>query len=158
MNTNSSSDLASFESPSTGGGSEIQNTSKPLWRYVTQCEIAGNGGGGVTWECNFCHLKKTSTFPKVRSHLLREKNKEITPCEVTPKNLADMRTLLELEKENETATALKKVPLPPFAMFSGELYTGHDSKRRKESGGSSSSLQKAFNLQGRNQLHALIES
>ncbi|XP_038715219.1 uncharacterized protein LOC120008915 isoform X1 [Tripterygium wilfordii] len=70
-----------------------------------------------------------------------------------------MQRLEEEAKNREMASAPKKVPLPPSSMFSGGMYaTGFESKKRKEVGSSNppSPLEKSFNLQARNQLHALI--
>jgi hypothetical protein len=81
--------VPSFSVPSStsGAGSEDSNDGKissatkqqcqdnkyPLWKYVTKKQGDGakaKGGGNVLWTCGFCHNDFTSTYFRVKGHLL----------------------------------------------------------------------------------------
>ena len=45
----------------------------PLWKYVTREDgpsSKGKGGSNVNWRCNFCNNTFTSTYYRVKGHLL----------------------------------------------------------------------------------------
>ena len=81
--------VPSFSVPSSasGAGSEASNDGKisraakqqsqdnkyPLWKYVTKKQGDGakaKGGGNILWTCGFCHTDFTSTYYRVKGHLL----------------------------------------------------------------------------------------
>jgi hypothetical protein len=109
----------SFSVPSaaSGAGSEASNAEKittaakqqgqdnkyPLWKYVTRKQGDGakvKGGGNVLWTCGFFHNEFTSTYYRVKGHLLG------LPCglgackSVSPSKRREMekRTLLAWER------------------------------------------------------------
>ena len=55
--------------------------SKPLWKYVTKYDKAdGVVGGNTQWQYNFCMKVYTSSYTKVRAHLLKIKGAGIGVC------------------------------------------------------------------------------
>lgn len=62
-----SSSFSSNASPSLGGHTA------PLWRFVKRFEKneGGGGRGGVDWQCNFCGIRKTTSYTRVVNHLMQ---------------------------------------------------------------------------------------
>jgi len=91
----------------------------PLWKYVTREDgpsSKGKGGGNVNWRCNFCHNTFTSTYFRVKGHLLALPGCGVGACTQVP-----LQKRKEMEKEfivgmANVATKLKKTkndnPLP----------------------------------------------
>lgn len=78
--------------------------SNPLWRYVTRIGKRSNGGGNVTWQCNFCGVVKKGSYTRVRGHLLNWPSAGVRPCEkVTHQDIAAMQRL-----ENEATLGRRK--------------------------------------------------
>ena len=53
-------------------GKQIVDPKYPLWKYVTREGGAGKkgGGGNCSWKCNICNGHFTSTYFRVKAHLL----------------------------------------------------------------------------------------
>ena len=106
----------------------------------------------MSWECNFCHETKRSSYTRVRAHLLKLSGCGIAACKkVTNQNIIKMQRLEEEVNERVRRNAPKKVPLPPSSVASGGLNSvvqgSYDLKRRKTSeSGSNTAIGKAFNM------------
>ena len=68
--------MSSMESNS----STVEDDSKPLWQYETKIKKLSDGGGNISWQCNFCHVIKESSYTRVRVHLLKIVGQGIGPC------------------------------------------------------------------------------
>ncbi|KAJ0985234.1 hypothetical protein J5N97_003590 [Dioscorea zingiberensis] len=142
----------------TGASSapNVEELNKPMWKYVTRLEKPGEGGGNVSWQCNFCNKVAKSSYTRVRAHLLKIAGTGIGACpKVTMKDISEMQKLEEEAKFRLQQHAPKKVPLPPQSFFQG----GIDSRKRKNIASGSVSgnpLEKSFNTTARDQLHAQI--
>lgn len=131
----------------------------PLWKYVTRFDKLADGGGNITWQCNFCNASKKSSYTRVRAHLLKLPGHGIGACsKVTAQDLATMKKAEDEAKENKAKNAPKKVPLPPPSpSTSSFVLEGYESKKRKTgASGSISAVEKAFDKQRRDQLNAEI--
>lgn len=125
---------------------EPQDDSKPLWRFVTVLEVLDDGGGNKVWRCNFCQKKITSSYSRVRYHLLKFSGKGICVCnKVSDVCLADLNRICE---EAENRLKPKHVPLPTYKLSQIPLVVPQ--KRRK------SSIENAFNVDDRKQLRETI--
>ena len=54
-------------------GKQTHDPKYPLWKYVTREARAskkGKGGGNCSWKCNICNGHFTSTYFRVKAHLL----------------------------------------------------------------------------------------
>ena len=51
----------------------------PLWNYVT-IKSQVKGGGTFVWECNLCHVEKTSSYSRVKAHLCAIPQMGIKAC------------------------------------------------------------------------------
>lgn len=137
-------------------------TDKPLWGYVSKLDKV-EGGGNCSFKCNFCNMTFTGSYSRVKAHLLKISGQGIRGCaKITPQRLN------ELKRENEKAelraknAKSKSVSLPPFSSTQKESSSGGNiisldnfpSKKRKGNG--DTPLEKAFNLQAREQLHSEI--
>lgn len=117
--------------------------SKPLWNYVTKFEKINDGGGNVSWQCNFCNKVAKSSYTRVRAHLLRLPSQGIRACpRVTAEDISEMRILEEEARlrssHNVPSTSL--VPLPSVSMGGMSTFVQDDeSKKRKTSTNSSGS-------------------
>ena len=151
---------------STTGGSHSTSVSSPaieedahnpLWRYVTKQQKLGDGGGNMSWQCNFCHQTKKSSYTRVRAHLIHEPGHAVAFCpKVKSSDIAEMKRLEEECNEKLRNRAPKKVPLPTSNV-------DYDSKKRKASGSgswsgtdSNTAIGKSFNLKLRDQMDAEI--
>uniref|UniRef100_A0A5B7AFB0 BED-type domain-containing protein n=1 Tax=Davidia involucrata TaxID=16924 RepID=A0A5B7AFB0_DAVIN len=149
-------------STAPSSSSQDEDINKPLWKYVAKFDKLSDGGGNISWQCNFCHQVKKSSYTRVRAHLLRLPGQGIVACsKVTTKDILEMQKLEDEVKLRLKSNALKKVPLPHSIIslcgstsFSQE---GYDSKKRKTtSSGSGNPLEKTFNMVAHEQLHAEI--
>ncbi|XP_073151853.1 uncharacterized protein [Henckelia pumila] len=151
--------MESFENES---GQEDVDDYSPLWRFVTKVEKE-TGGGNVTWSCNICTKLCKGSYTRVKAHLLKQKGVGIAGCTaVTMDQMKRMQQLVddaELRKKNSKP---KEVPLPSSSVssnmaskssFSGPLQSDDPTKKRKLPIGP---LEKAFNLNARDELHSEI--
>jgi hypothetical protein len=117
----------------------------PLWKYVTKKQGQGSvskasGGGNVTWNCNFCHGEYSSTYYRVKGHLLA------LPCGLGPCKVvsAEKRALMEIEDKvglgNVAAKSNKQKnedPLPFLRTPSSRFGSGFDMPTPKKRAASS---------------------
>ena len=93
--------------------STVEDDSKSLWQYVIKIKKLSDGGGNFSWQCNFCHVIKKSSYTRVRAHLLKIVGQGIGSClKVTPKDIADMQRLEDEAKTQMERKAPKNVLLP----------------------------------------------
>jgi len=124
-----------------------------LWSHVEILDRGDATGGNVKWRCKFCSQISTSSYSRVKAHLLKISNQGIGLCkEVTVPILAQLkdevnRAAAELERRKP-----KKVSLPHTASSSSGL--GLQEKRKRK--GPLTALEKAWALDLRNQLDATI--
>jgi hypothetical protein len=126
-------------SASVSVGSAATNTTDikaPLWDHVTILEKPKAGGGNAMWRCKYCPTQKLSSYtsPNVTYEMLSEMRKEIERC----------KNLVERSKS-------RTVSLPTAPSSSS---TADSNKRNKR--GPVSALQKAWALEERKHLDALI--
>lgn len=134
---------------STGASSghfNQEDINKPLWNYVKKYEKIGDGGGNVSWQCSFCDKVATSSYTRVRAHLLRLKGQGIKACpNVTMDDISEMQKLEAAAKLrlNKSPNLLERLALPPPNVSFGGISTfvqgGDESKKRKTSPSSTGS-------------------
>ena len=126
-----------------------------LWSHVEILDRGDATGGNVKWRCKFCSQISTSSYSRVKAHLLKISNQGIGLCkEVTVPILAQLkdevnRAAAELERRKP-----KKVSLPHTASISSSSGLQLQEKRKRK--GPLSALEKAWALDLRNQLDATI--
>ena len=69
---------------STLTSSIVEDESKPLWQYVTKNQRWNEGSGNISWQCNFCHCIKKSSYTRVKAHLLGLRGYRIGACNKVP--------------------------------------------------------------------------
>ncbi|XP_030477544.2 uncharacterized protein LOC115694594 [Syzygium oleosum] len=136
-----------------------EDSNKPLWRYVTKLAARSDAGGNLSWKCNFCEKDFTSSYTRVRAHLLMISGKGIGKCgKVTRNDLLEMERLEEEVNTKLASLAPKNVHLPPSSVSisggGGGSISGVDlySRKRKIGSGSEGSLEHAFNMGQREHL------
>ncbi|KAG6476013.1 hypothetical protein ZIOFF_065248 [Zingiber officinale] len=161
-----SGNLFAMESFQNESGQEDIDDYSPLWKFVTKVE-KGVGRGNVTWSCNICTKVCKGSYSRVKAHLLKQKGAGIAGCTaVTMDQMKRMQQLVddaELRKKNSKP---KEVSLPSSSVssnmaskssFSGPGPLQNDdptlTKKRK---GQLGPLEKAFNLNARDELHSEI--
>jgi hypothetical protein len=75
---------------------QAQESKYPLWKYVKRHQGPGSklkGKGNILWTCNFCKNQFTSTYFRVKGHLLA------TPCGIGPCQRVSASKRRELERE-----------------------------------------------------------
>ncbi|GJM95867.1 hypothetical protein PR202_ga12650 [Eleusine coracana subsp. coracana] len=102
----------------------------PLWDHVTIVE-RGTGEGNTRWKCKYCPYNGFSSYTRVEAHLLQIRGKGVGCC---PKVSVEM--LSEMRREF-------KAPAP----------CGGNSKKKR---GPANALEKAWAMQDRKHLDALI--
>ena len=134
-----------------------EELSKPLWKYVTKYDKSdgGAGGGNTRWQCNFCMKVHKSSYTRVKAHLLKIKGAGIGVClKVIETNFSEMQ---KLDSEVKDRIRNTTVPLPPFTSIITLSETQIEiMKKRKMSISEGGKLEKAFNMQCREQLDAEI--
>lgn len=149
-----------MSSPITSDNTSIDDEiSKPLWKYVTKYDRINEGGGNISWQCNFCHQQKNSSYTKVRAHLLKLSGFGIGACKnVTTKDISEMQKLDDEAKIMMKNNEPKRVPLPGERISIGTATRNDDAtfhmmdqKKRKIG-----ALEKAFNMTSREQLDSEI--
>ncbi|KAG6466858.1 hypothetical protein ZIOFF_075342 [Zingiber officinale] len=161
-----STGLFAMESFQNESGQEDIDDYSPLWKFVTKVEKAV-GGGNVTWSCNICTKVCKGSYSRVKAHLLKQKGVGIAGCTaVTMDQMKRMQQLVddaELRKKNSKP---KEVSLPSSStssnMASKSSFSGpgplqnDDPTLTKKRKGQLGPLEKAFNLNARDELHSEI--
>ncbi|XP_056692238.1 uncharacterized protein [Spinacia oleracea] len=104
---------SSTGSGSIGAESLSSEGSPPLWRFVTRIEKQGAVGGTWKYRCNFCNENRTSSYSRVRAHLLQIKGQGIACCKKVSR--ADKLEMQKLDDEFENKkldSGPREVPLP----------------------------------------------
>ncbi|KAG6521801.1 hypothetical protein ZIOFF_018934 [Zingiber officinale] len=153
--------MKSFQN--TSGQEDIDDYSS-LWKFITKVEKAV-GGGNVTWSYNICTKVCKGSYSRVKAHLLKQKEAGIAGCTaVTMDQMKCMQQLVndaELRKKNSKP---KEVSFPSSSAssnmasklsFSGPMQND-DLTVTKKRKGQLGSLEKAFNLNTRDELHSKI--
>jgi hypothetical protein len=136
-------------------GSAVTHTTDikaPLWDHVTILEKPKPGGGNTQWPCKYCPMQKLSSYTRVEAHLLQISGKGIGKClNVTYEMLSAMRKEIERCKNLVERSKSRIVSLPTAPSSSNTDDTNKRSKR-----GPTSALEKAWRVEDRNHLDALI--
>ncbi|KAI0500681.1 hypothetical protein KFK09_018897 [Dendrobium nobile] len=143
-------------------------TDKPLWLHVTKLGKTFEGGGNVSFKCNYCGGTYKGSYSRVKSHLLKIAGHGIKMCpKITTSQLTEINKQVD-EAECMIKRALpKEIPLPSTHGSSHASSSsvrvdhslsfrseGYQTKKRK--GVASSPLEKAFSLQQREELDGEI--
>ncbi|XP_020702031.2 uncharacterized protein LOC110113696 [Dendrobium catenatum] len=153
-----------------GEGSKEQSveTDKPLWLHVTKLGKTFEGGGNVSFKCNYCGGTYKGSYSRVKAHLLKIAGHGIKMCpKITTSQLTEINRQVD-EAECRIKRALpKEIPLPSTHGSSHASSSsvrvdhslsfrseGYQTKKRK--GVASSPLEKAFSLQQREELDGEI--
>ncbi|WVZ88415.1 hypothetical protein U9M48_034941 [Paspalum notatum var. saurae] len=130
---------------------EQQKKNYPLWNHVVLLEKAPTGGNSI-WRCKYCNQEHNGSYSRVRNHLLRVAGTGIKICpKVTKSVLAQLKSEVAKAAEDNDRSKAKDVPLPGAAAGSS-AGSGFPVKKRLRS----SALEKAYDMENRNQLDALI--
>ncbi|KAK7300483.1 hypothetical protein RJT34_11327 [Clitoria ternatea] len=134
-------------SGSVGSSNEVENA--PLWKYVTKLGKCADTGGSWRFQCNFCNEIKQGSYSRVRAHLLQISKQGIAVCKKVQPNDVHRMKKVEEEAENNRNSTFKNVPLPcgSESQMQPPSSTRLSNKRK-----SSSPLEKAFDMETRNQL------
>ncbi|KAG6496308.1 hypothetical protein ZIOFF_044169 [Zingiber officinale] len=158
--------LFAMESFQNESGQEDINDYSPLWKFVTKVEKAV-GGGNVTWSCNICTKVCKGSYLRVKAHLLKQKGAGIAGCTaVTMDQMKCMQQLVddaELRKKNSkpkevslpSSSASSNMALKPSFSGPGSLQNDDPTLTKKRKG-QLGPLEKAFNLNARDELHSEI--
>lgn len=146
--------------PSIGAtisSSSVEDESKQLWQYVTKNQILNEGGRNISWQCNFCHCLKKSSYTKARAHLLGLGGYGIGVCsKVTSQDKANMQRLEDEMQDRMAKKTPRNIPLPPsFVPSVGKspCPSIFEQKKRKSA---PSAIERSFNMASRDQLHSII--
>jgi hypothetical protein len=86
----------------------------PLWKYVSKIDKIGVRGGNCKFQCNFCQLVFNGSYTRVKSHLLRISGQGIRGCSTaTPRDIQEMKKLVEQAEMKVRKNPVEMVPLPP---------------------------------------------
>ncbi|GAU49563.1 hypothetical protein TSUD_191890 [Trifolium subterraneum] len=132
----------------TSGSGSVDNNN-PLWAYVTVLQNRTATKANARWKCNFCKDEFNGSYYRVKSHLLRQKNKGIAICaQVTSEYLVEMTDLeLNASKKVESVQV-------PFPTGTTNLNPPVDKNKRRR--GDDGPLSKAYNNEAREHLSAQI--
>ncbi|KAL0910099.1 hypothetical protein M5K25_021038 [Dendrobium thyrsiflorum] len=154
---------------STAGGSGLGEGSKEscvetdnlLWNHVTKLGKPFEGGGNVSFKCNYCGGIYKGSYSMVKAHLLKIGGHRIKMCpKITTSQVdeAEFRIKRLLPKEiplssihGSSHTSSSSVRVDHLLSFRSK---GYESKKRKGVG--SSSLEKTFNMQQREELKGYV--
>lgn len=137
----------------------------PLWNHVDVVDKGGQGGGNVKWICKYCKYVGTSSYSRVKAHLLKITNGGIKVCpKVTVPILAQLKSEVAKAEDEQAKTRPRDVPLPPSTVGSGTGVSASVSSSSMDSAmlgnkkrrGPTSPLEKAWAMELRNQLDAQI--
>jgi hypothetical protein len=133
---------------------EQQLKKNPLWNHVVLLEKASSGGNAV-WTCKYCNSEYKGSYSRVKSHLLRITGGGIKICPKVSKSiLAQLKNEVAKAADEKDKSKPKDVPLPvPTTTNTSTSTTGFSINKRSRRG---SALEKAFDMETRNQLDAMI--
>jgi hypothetical protein len=137
------------------GSVTVTDPRAPLWDHVNILEKAkpGASGGKILWQCKYCKISKATSYTRVEAHLLQMKNKGVALCpKVSYEMLSDMRREVQRCKELVERERTRYVPLPTGSAPSTSNATTAMKKKR----GPASALEKAWDLDNRRHLDALL--
>ncbi|KAL9227765.1 hypothetical protein vseg_003416 [Gypsophila vaccaria] len=121
----------------------------PLWRHVEVIGGNDDGGGNRAWVCNYCGHGWSASYSRVRGHLLALKNVGIAPCsKITPEILDQLKR----EENIAQLTAMKKKEAAKQRANYMTLPESSDLVKPRKKRGIASPLERAFNLQERDEL------
>uniref|UniRef100_A0A0A9DTN8 BED-type domain-containing protein n=1 Tax=Arundo donax TaxID=35708 RepID=A0A0A9DTN8_ARUDO len=141
----SSSATATASTTATSSVRSISDIRAPLWDFVTLLGEKDDGGGNVEWKCNYCNAVRTSSYTRVEAHLLQRPRQGIAMCKkVKIEDQNEMRKTVAEAKERVERSKQKMVSLP----------TSTNSKKKRS--GPISALEKAWKMDQRKHLDALI--
>jgi len=130
-----------------------QKKKNPLWKHVVLLEKAITGGNAV-WRCKYCNLEYMGSYSRIKGYLLWITGGGIKICiAVTKSILAQLKSEIAEAADEIDKSKAKVIPLPVANMdASSSAGSAYSTKKRLRS----SALEKAFDMDTRNQLDALI--
>lgn len=129
-----------------------QKKKNPLWKHVVLLEKAAAGGNAV-WRCKYCKLEYKGSYSRIKSHLLRISGGGIKICTAVNKSiLAQLKSEVTEAADEVERSKAKVIPLP-VANVDESNFAGNSMRKKRHR---SSALEKAFDMETRNQLDALI--
>lgn len=153
-------------SSSDAGDANNESPATPLWRFVTKLGKLNEGGGNVSFMCNFCQKQIKGSYSRVRGHLLKIPNFGVKGCSrLTIAQVVEMARLDE-EATKHIEDAQAKTIHVPCSMSSSSYASSHSTsidalnqssygaKKRKVVG--DNALGKCYNLHAREQLDGEI--
>lgn len=75
----------------------------PLWSHVEVLPSLTGGGGNRKWRCKYCNKIVTSSYSKVKAHLLKISNQGVQACKAITDEI-----FREIKKENDDAEHKKR--------------------------------------------------
>jgi len=126
-----------------------------MWSHVEILDRGDAAGGNVKWRCKYCSHTATSSYSRVKAHLLKISNQGICFCrKVTVPILVQLKDEVDRAAAEVERRKPKKVSLPHTASISSSSGLQLQEKRKRK--GPLSALEKAWALDLRNQLDATI--
>ncbi|XP_038701981.1 uncharacterized protein LOC119998684 [Tripterygium wilfordii] len=160
-----SSDSHSMKSTSAtpSKDNEVDNTSAPLWNYVTRLEKVGGNGGNWKWQCKFCNVIYTSSHSRVKAHLLKIGRCGIAVCKkITADSVSEMNRVIEQAEMRSRPLQIRPPTsqsvghgqplMSQSSVFSTSTMESMGTKKRKDT----SPLEKAFSNEAHEELGSLI--
>ena len=137
-------------SGSTGSASTV-DIKAPLWAYVNILEKPKIGGSNVLWKCKYCSMEKFTSYTRVEAHLLQKSGRGIIKCDKMPYEvLCEMKREVKRCEELVQRGKARTVSMPTAP---APAPSGNTSKKKR---GPASALEKAWALEDRKHLDALI--
>ena len=131
---------------------EVTDIRAPLWDHVTVLERTKSGGGNVLWRCKYCSMEKATSYTRVEAHLLQKTGKGISKCpKVSYELLSEMRREVQRCKE-----LVEKEKTHPISLPTAPAPSDNHNSTKKNKRGPASILEKAWALQDRKHLDALL--
>lgn len=141
-------------SSSTGSGSVNASSTQsddlsnapPLWKYVTKIEKIGTVGGTWKYKCKFCNGVRTSSYSRVRAHLLQLDGHGVSKCKgVSYADKLEMQRIDKDYEERKSNSGPREVPLP------SETKMDVDTSQKKRRS-ANSPIARCFGIEARDQL------
>jgi hypothetical protein len=129
-----------------------QKKKNPLWKHVVLLEKAAAGGNAV-WRCKYCNLEYKGSYSRIKSHLLWITGGGIKICTTITKSiLVQLKSEIAEAADEIDKSKARAIPLPVANVdASSSAGFAYSTKKRR-----SSALEKAFDMDTRNQMDALI--